>query len=788
LAKKHKKHKPAADSPVVLRPRIERARAEGRYQQALELTKQLHKHQPTPEHRELLKEVYLGRARQLRTQGQTRDALTVLEAALRVDETSPAWLEQVAGEMARAGAAAQALALVERVPEAASAARIRGFVVDAAVQEPSTGRPALPPLLQTELDVILQASRQLETGDDEGARTTLQAIGLRSPFLDWKLLLRGLQAYYQNEDTRAVENWQRLDPERLPARLAAPFRFQIDTSFRASQPASTQAAIQRQFDAVQGGTLPAQLRALRAALENRRSLAGAFRQAEVLLPQLRQQAPALVPRLAACLYWAILDSGPDDVTRYRRVFGNPPDDPEFHRLQALAYEKAGDLPEAHRCWQQYEKDIAAHPEAWPDGQAARARALVWLRMGRNAVEVLEERDAPVSDFFPFGPFGLFGRPERPRALNPGPEQCLGHSIDLAPDLLEPYQKLLGYHLDEDHEAKAEKTARQLLERFPEHAPTLEKLADLRRRRGDAAEALLLLQRALHANPLDREMRRKVAQAHLEAARSLIAAKQYDEARQQTQAAETLFGTPLSDVLCVRAACDFKAGEVDRAEKVLQELRGRGEEPLGVAYAMLVEAARCKLPPAIKKRFEQEFKTGLEQPPSPAAAVMLLRLVWDLEVADVTYHGQKTHAKKAIDYAIRAGENAPTESQLGELSSLLGELKAFRNAGRLAERGAARFPHNPLFPFFQACNFMRQEGVDVRVWRVRPLLEQAERLARSEANAGRYPGLLDDIHERQRALDALNPFEAMMRQEFFGPEDEDEDEDEDDDLEEDFEED
>src|SRR5262249_46321587 len=247
---------------------------------------------------------------------------------------------------------------------------------------------------------ILQAARQIETGDDEGSRTTLQAIGLRSPFLEWKLMLRGLQAYYQNDDTRAVENWQRLDSERLPARLAAAFRFQIDPTFRAAQPPATQAALQRQLDAAQGSARPGQLRALRTALDPRGSLATAFRQAESLLPILRQQAPTLVPRLAACLYWAATDTGPDDVLRYRRVFGSPPDDPDSTRLKALAYEKAQDWAEAHHCWQLYVKDIAAHPEVWPNGQADRARALVWLRMGRNGVKVLEEREDPGQGFFP----------------------------------------------------------------------------------------------------------------------------------------------------------------------------------------------------------------------------------------------------------------------------------------------------------------------------------------------------------------------------------------------------
>ena len=54
---------------------------------------------------------------------------------------------------------------------------------------------------------------QLEAGKDEEAKTTLQGIGLQSPFLEWKVFLRGLLAYYQNDDARVLENWQRLDAE-----------------------------------------------------------------------------------------------------------------------------------------------------------------------------------------------------------------------------------------------------------------------------------------------------------------------------------------------------------------------------------------------------------------------------------------------------------------------------------------------------------------------------------------------------------------------------------------------
>src|SRR5262245_54693592 len=72
--KKNKHHKPAAISPDDLKARLDRARTEGKTQQALELAKQLHKAQPGPETLRLLGDAYLARAAQLRQAGFVRDA------------------------------------------------------------------------------------------------------------------------------------------------------------------------------------------------------------------------------------------------------------------------------------------------------------------------------------------------------------------------------------------------------------------------------------------------------------------------------------------------------------------------------------------------------------------------------------------------------------------------------------------------------------------------------------------------------------------------------------------
>ena len=76
-----------------------------------------------------------------------------------------------------------------------------------------------------------------EAKQDDRAREALAGIGLGSPLLEWKLWLRGLLAWVAGDDGRALENWSRLNPRRLPHRLAAPLRAKTDPAWPANPPA-----------------------------------------------------------------------------------------------------------------------------------------------------------------------------------------------------------------------------------------------------------------------------------------------------------------------------------------------------------------------------------------------------------------------------------------------------------------------------------------------------------------------------------------------------------------------
>jgi tetratricopeptide (TPR) repeat protein len=750
-------------SPADLAARIRKAEQEGRFQQALELAKSLYKQEPSPPHHELLRQMTLGRARQLRAQGYTRDAQTLLDNAVSLD-AGRAWHEQLAQEMAAAGHARRALELLRPYPDSPALAGVLTQAADAALGQGRAGRGLLPEALQGPFDLVLQAFAHAEAGRDEDARNALQGIGLQSPFLEWKLLLRGQIAYYQGDHARALENWQRLKPDRLPARLAAPLRFAIDPAFRLAQPPATQARLQQQADRLQQSGLVQPLRALQAALANEHKLPQAFRMAEDLLPTLRREAPHLVPRLASCFYWTVIHSGrPEDVPRYQRVFGAPADDPGFARLHALAFEHREQLAQAHRSWQEFEKEVANHPDRWPGEQSKRVRALVWQHMGNNAASIPDKKEMAELPAF------LRNHPDRPTPLSPGAEKCFERSLELAPDQLATHEALFRFFLRKKKTADAVKAGRRLLERFPDHVPTLEALGDLLLDRKEFPEGLGLLQRALQANPLERRLRYKVSTAHLLNARQHAEAGRFDEARREYQAAIALGeGRKDSTALTKWAACEFKAGNPERAEELLGQALAAEGGRLAVAFSMLIEVIRLKLARPLKTRFDREFKEALAEPPTAAAAAALANIAATHRLAGVTYFGQKTHEKKVLAYLDKATRVEFTEPQLSKVCAALAALQARRLELTYIRLGQRKFPQSPVFFLAEAEYHIALGPGRCPIWQTQELLKKAQDLAKALPRDDQQKALLDTIKKHQEMVSALSPFGRFGPLDMFGP--------------------
>jgi tetratricopeptide (TPR) repeat protein len=327
-----------------------------------------------------------------------------------------------------------------------------------------------------------------------------------------------------------------------------------------------------------------------------------------------------------------------------------------------------------------------------------------------------------------------------------------------PERVEAHAALVDYLFDEGQSAKAEKAARKLLERFPDHIETLDRLGDhlLRAR---PVEALEFFQRALKNNPLQRSLRSKVGDAHISAARADAGAGRFDTARGHWQSALTFKGEVAGGLLLPRlAALELKAGDSARAEELLQQARGIDGSALLVPYTMLAEACVLKLPPALKKRFEAEVNAIFKAPPTGTDAGALAVLLSTYQYEEVEYHGQKTHVKKALTFLDKSSKSPVTAPQLEAICmALIGLGAADRVIKKHLARGRRDFPQSPIFPYREALYLMSKKPDGRTPYQVRRLLDDADRLARALPKSEENDAMLDDIKDRLAALSVLSPF-------------------------------
>jgi tetratricopeptide (TPR) repeat protein len=741
--------------PAVLRSRVETALREGRQQQALDFARTLFDFAPSPENRALLVRTTLDEAERLLASRQHVQAGTMASRAWKLasqnDEKA-----RLAELMARCGNLAQALLLAEQLNTPVLSARILGHAADAAIRNKSAPTSGLPADFAAHHAVILRASAEITAGQDDQARQTLQGVGLGSPFLEWKVFLRGLLAYYQADDPRALENWQRLDPHRVPAQLAAPLRLQIDSAFRAAQPAETRGRLLAMMSGMEGSGLVAQLRTLKSHLANERQLAQAFRQAGLLLPRLQAEAPEFVSTLAHCFFWSIIDHGnPEDLQRYTRVFGAPVEDPELDRLEALALEHRDAFRDAHICWQAYEKSLALRAAALPAGHADRMRALVWHHMGQNAARMPDDSLRRHLRDLPFGGFrGL------PRPLTPAAETCFKRGLELAPDQLESHTTLVRHYLKGGQAAKALKAGKQLLKRFPTDAQTLELVGDLALKQGNNSDAVSHFSRAIQANPLNKLLRDKLAAAHLAAAESHMVRRNFEKAREVFKAALDLRENANHyQVYVPWAACEFLANDPVRAEELLAQANSDATHRLAVAFAMLVNVIKLKLGKALKTRFEREFNDLLSQPPTAAMTVALATEAVRLFRAGDKYVGQKSHEKKVLAYLDKARRTEFSEVQLGQLCEAFTALKS-KQLTYFFTHGQHLFPANPRFILAEADFELSKLPRQISHLRVARLLERVRELA-SALPAGQRDSVLTEAQARAEKLLETSPLPNLF---------------------------
>jgi tetratricopeptide (TPR) repeat protein len=692
-----------APAATPLTRRIEAALKEGRIPQALELAKQFARQEPGPASLALQRKCYLTAAEAQVHRGAFREAHSVLNEAEKLNVDDGAWWEKLAELRADLGDHTRAMQLLDKAPSSNARPRVLGRVVDRAVSEGPAGKEMLPTDLRPQFDLIRQAFADYEAGRDEPAREKLNGIGLNSPFLEWKLLLRGLIAWSASDSARAVENWSRLSPDRLPAKLADPFRVITDKSYAATLPANRLTAVSRQAETLMGGVADG-LRRLRKQLANDETIPEAIETARIVVPELKRIAPELLPRLANIFYWTLVGCGqPEDLPRFNRIFGPPADDPQFFRLQAMVMESTQRLDQAHGFWAKYEDGIAKTPARWPGEQGKRARALVFERMGRLARDWLQDEGDDDDELFGF--FEFFERNQRrqPRArkpLRPTPEECFRKAGELAPDWVKPAMELLQEYGGDA--GKAYPAVAEVLARFPNDLKVLECAADFYERIGDMSKAHECIRRALAANPLDRDLREQASNLALHEARRQGTEKEYEAARAALREAADLGGGASSPaVLALAAAIELAARDTQAFETHRDTLMNQPDGLLAGAYRLMVEGSRLKLKKKDLGEYQTAFTEGLAGPVTARGLAQLLDAVAQYQQEPTKYRGLQSHAKKVLERVVAFGTSEIAIDELLRLCFMLHHYNLYKPLQSLAEAGVQRFPADPHFHFFAA---------------------------------------------------------------------------------------
>ncbi|MFO0802103.1 MAG: tetratricopeptide repeat protein [Gemmataceae bacterium] len=750
MARKKAPPAPPKPSPDRVQQAIDRGDPHGAYLAA----KLLHANEPSPAHLALLKSTLAAAALVLESTGKLSEFNKLMGEADQIDPANAEWRRECACLLARGGRLADALMRVDE----SDRLRVLGHGADRALK--SGSKEFLPDELHAGFDAVVAAFGGYEAGDDEAARAALEPIGLRSPFLEWKVLLRGLMAFAARDDARAAENFARLDRTRIPFRLCGPYFAVADPAYKASLPGPVAAELAKRFASLNSGTIEARFREMAQHLGREKPLTPVFSLVETLLPRLKKDSPALVGKLAKCLYHAIIRQGqPEDLARYRQLFGPLADDPQYFRLQARIAEEIGQIGVSNQNWIKYEEWLATKPAGWSEPLLNRVRAMIWHHMA-----MVPDPGLDLQELMPQFAQALFTKGPLPelkkgKPVGPSPLECLRRAAELAPDWDEAARDLFNDLVEAEEHAEAERVGRTLLAHHPNNPQPLLSLATLLSKQNRPAEAIELLLRARAADPLNETIAIHAAHAVVALARTKLAAKDPTEAERifdkHHELVESVVPILRDAVLFVMA---HKLGDERRMDALLEKLSVSPSHRLAVPYQIAVDSQVAKLKPADRKAADVSFADALEQVPAPIEVYFLLNQYDNYLDEGVAYRGQKTQLKKFLALVPRTLGSPAPERDFETLAERLLSREEFKLAKKYAQGCIDRFPRNPVFRVVLAEAAIELEE---RPYRINMLLT----VARSYvvlATEPRHKALLPRIEERMKE----NPDPMAFMDSFF----------------------
>jgi tetratricopeptide (TPR) repeat protein len=717
--------------------RVRRNLAKANFKDALKDAKLGYRQAPSPEHRQLLEQAFLGRVRELCRFGMRDEARAVLAGLLELGVTQPDVDQELPPLLITLG-------MFDKRPAAASEhsppatnrpldPELVAKLADHAVLHPNEASQRVPGLRE-QAGLVRSALQQLadESDDPQAVAATLESlrgIPFNSPLSDWKLFVRGLAAYYRRDDAEMTANWSRLAADRPAARIAATLRTLASHVSSSRADDATQLAIRK----VERGVCP--FAVLPVLYDVRRSISDnqweqAIQRLRAVRETFRRHEPALWRRLCLFLYREAVNSGNERLLGLLRRGIDPPEfDPSWNNALAHVYTSPphNSTGEALEHWNLYRQEVR-RLEALSPAERPLAEALTLLRMARASASSVEL----IPSVFRKRGWGCSAY----RRLRRTVIECYQEAIRLAPQLKEAYTELATFCKRNRRQRLAIGACRQLLIQFPDDVDALMKLATYEAENDQAEAALAYARRALHLRPLDRQIirfcRAALSQMGLEYARS----GQWELGRAALAQLADLRGRACDSLmtLAVQAAFEWMAGQDAQAQAVCERALAQYPHPAAVWLALLLEAQRFGLSSDRQQDLHARFLAALKGKFSSGTAGSLAEVLAPWVSGKCPWFSNKAAILEAFRrYCLRHGRKQWERKDLRSVCTAFYQCGFAAELPSLVRIGFKRFPDDAVIHV--AAAFLASAGRPRRgqARKVRAWLDKALALARASTD-------------------------------------------------------
>ncbi|MBS0263339.1 MAG: hypothetical protein JSS02_15460 [Planctomycetes bacterium] len=691
---------------------IERFIENRRFKDAMKQAKILLQREDSPENRTLLEKASVLRIEQLYQGGMHSTAAEVAGNLLETGVRNPEILRDLLRLLPALGLGTQAFTLAGRVDSPQLQQELTARTADQAVLHPEKNRSLSSELLQGAAQVR-SALQALDAGQETQAFELLKDVARQSPFADWRLFVRGLAAFRRGDFPSATANWDRLDPQRSPHRIATRLRAIEQAKTAPADQMVTGVDLQALEKQVFGEPVLARLAQIDEAVRE-----GDWGLIMRLLPGLRHTLRRVdvtfAQRLTEILVQPLADALPEYETNefdalvrdFCRVSEPQAFDPHMNRTKAIFYQvDQGETEQAIEYWEKYFADLE-EIESIPVAERQAMRAFVKFKVGdlfallaADALDDMEEfgedPDDDVDDDDDF---------YAPRILQKRAIAAFEESLTLDPTRRETYSLLKLILDDWGRPDESAELARRKLQAFPDDLDALQQLGDYHFRRDEMGESLTYYERARQLKPLDEALFYNVQNVRQGLARVHALAGRWDEGRAEWDQIDLAKLEPQWVIghMARRAAFEFKAGETARAEDLILSQIETLAQPIVFWLELSIQAARYQLPESLQTRFAVNFQKDAAKKVVGSTAVRLADILGVHVRNGIEYTGRDVHVKVVVDYLGRAARSrfsADDYVSLCRFYSLFPSLEY--QLDKTVQRAVKKYPQSPDLLVFAA---------------------------------------------------------------------------------------